>query len=78
MNHLAIVPVLLPLLAGSLLLLAARLADGLRRAIGLAATLALLPVALALLATAADGTHLVYALGAWPPPYPSRKHLRRS
>jgi hypothetical protein len=48
-THLVILPVLLPLIAGSVLLLAAKLGSGLRRAIGLAATLALLPVALLLL-----------------------------
>ena len=69
MSHLPILPVVLPLLAGSLLLLTARLADGLRRALGLVATLALLPVALLLLAAVVDGTHLVYALGDWAPPF---------
>ena len=63
MNHLAILPVLLPLVAGSLLLLASRLGEGLRRAVGFAATLALLPIALLLLSQVADGSHLVYALG---------------
>ena len=69
MNHLPMLPILLPLLAGSLLLLATRMAEGLRRSIGLVATLALLPIAVALLLRVADGTHLVYALGDWPPPF---------
>jgi multicomponent K+:H+ antiporter subunit D len=68
-TNLVILPVILPLVAGSLLLLAARLGDGVRRAIGLAATFALLPLALLLLARVADGTHLVYALGGWAPPF---------
>ena len=69
MSHLPILPVVLPLLAGTLLLLTPRLADGVRRALGLAATFALLPVALLLFAQAGDGTHLVYALGDWAPPF---------
>jgi multicomponent K+:H+ antiporter subunit D len=68
-THLVILPVLLPLVAGSLLLLAARFGDAARRAIGLAATLALLPLAVLLLDRVADGTHLVYALGDWAPPF---------
>jgi multicomponent K+:H+ antiporter subunit D len=67
--HLVILPLLLPLIAGSLLLIAGRLGDGARRALGLGATLALLPVALLLLERVADGTHLVYALGGWAPPF---------
>jgi multicomponent K+:H+ antiporter subunit D len=62
-------PVLLPLLAGSLLLLAGRGAGDLRRAVGLGAALLLLPVALLLMARVADGTHLVYSVGAWPVPF---------
>jgi len=62
-------PVLLPLLVGSLLLLGARLGDEVRRAIALAATLALLPIALLLLERVAGGAHLVYALGDWAPPF---------
>ncbi len=69
MSHLPILPILLPLLAGSLLLLATRAAEGVRRSIGLAATLGLLPLAVALLLRVADGTHLVYALGDWPAPF---------
>ena len=62
-------PVLLPLVTGSLLLLTSRLAEGLRRAVGFAATLALLPIALLLMAQVADGSHVVYALGGWQPPF---------
>ena len=62
-------PVLLPLVTGSLLLLTSRLAEGLRRAVGFAATLALLPIALLLMSQVADGSHVVYALGAWQPPF---------
>ena len=69
MSHLAILPVLLPLVTGSLLLLSSRCAAGLRRAVGFAATLALLPIALLLMSEVADGTHVVYALGGWQPPF---------
>ena len=69
MTHLVILPILLPLLAGSLLLLAEKQEAGLRRAIALGATLALLPVGLLLLDRVGDGTHLVYALGDWAPPF---------
>ena len=69
MTHLVILPILLPLIAGSVLLLAENLGAGARRAIGLAATLALLPVALLLLDRVGDGTHLVYALGDWARPF---------
>jgi len=68
-THLVILPVLLPLVAGSLLLLATGLGNGARRAIALVATFALLPVALLLLERVADGAHLVYALGDWAPPF---------
>ena len=69
MTHLVILPILLPLIAGSVLLLAEKLGAGLRRAIALVATLALLPVALLLLDRVGDGTRLVYALGDWAPPF---------
>jgi len=68
-SHLLILPIVVPLLAGSLLLLASRVSDGLRRSIGFAATLALLPVAVMLLTRVDGGAYLVYALGAWPPPF---------
>ncbi len=69
MTHLVILPILLPLVAGSALLLAERLGAGPRRVIAFAATLSLLPVAMLLLERVADGTHLVYALGDWAPPF---------
>jgi len=67
--HLVILPVLIPLVAGSLLLLAARAGAGLRQAIAVLATVALLPVALLLLDRVGDDLHLVYALGDWAPPF---------
>jgi multicomponent K+:H+ antiporter subunit D len=69
MSHLIMLPLLLPLVTGSLLLFTSRLAEGTRRATGFAATLALLPVALLLLSQVADGSYVVYALGDWRPPF---------
>ncbi len=68
-DHLPILPVLLPLVAGIVLLMlpAARLAAA--RAVGLVATLALLPLAANLLAATADGAQFVYLLGNWPAPF---------
>ena len=46
MNHLVLLPVLIPLLAGSLLLVAGRAGKAVERSIGLVATAALLLVAI--------------------------------
>ncbi|ANI13802.1 monovalent cation/H+ antiporter subunit D [Pseudomonas citronellolis] len=68
MNHLLIAPVLLPLFAGCLLLLAGH-ASRTARGISLLATLALLPIAALLLQQAAGGQVQFYALGNWQPPF---------
>lgn len=68
-DHLAIWPILIPLVAGALLLLTDRLGQATQRSIGVAATLALLPVALLLLAQAVGDVPEVYYLGDWPAPY---------
>ncbi|KSW26558.1 MULTISPECIES: monovalent cation/H+ antiporter subunit D [unclassified Pseudomonas] len=68
MNHLLIAPVLLPLFAGCLLLLAGH-ASRAARGISLLATLALLPTAALLLQQAAGGQVQFYALGNWQPPF---------
>lgn len=68
MNHLLIAPVLLPLFAGCLLLLAGH-ASRAARGISLLATLALLPLATLLLQQAAGGQVQFYALGNWQPPF---------
>jgi len=68
MSHWPIVPLALPLVAGALLLALDRAPAGVRRAIGIGATLALLPVAAKLLA-AASGAPQVYYLGDWPAPF---------
>ena len=62
-------PVLLPLSAGALLLLAGRASRDVERAIALAATAALLPLAVLLLDRTAGGELLVYYNGNWPAPY---------
>ncbi len=69
MSHLILAPLLLPLTAGILILLGGR--GGLRfeRAAGVTATLALLPVSLLLLATAAEGLVIAYDVGDWPAPF---------
>ena len=68
MNHLVVLPIVLPLLAAALLLALAPRA-GIARGLAFAATLALAGLSAALLALADDGAHRVYALGAWPAPY---------
>ena len=69
MNHLAILPILIPLFAGALLLLASRLGYEVERIISVIATAALLPVALLLMSNAAGGGPDAYYLGDWPAPY---------
>lgn len=68
MNHLPILPILLPLLAGALLLVLPSY-ERLKRSLSLLATLALVPLALVLLLQADDGQLRVYALGDWQPPF---------
>ncbi|MCU0842560.1 MAG: monovalent cation/H+ antiporter subunit D [Thiobacillaceae bacterium] len=69
MSHLAIAPVLLPLLAGILLLLLRHGDIRLRRALSVAAVVAEIGLAVALLLAVSGGEILVYALGDWPAPY---------
>jgi len=68
-DHLPILPVVLPLLAGIALLALRRAPLAMQRGAAVAATLALLPLALALVQATADGAHLVYKLGNWDAPY---------
>lgn len=63
MSHLSILPILIPMLAGALLLMLPSL-ERLKRSISVLATLALVPLALVLMARADDGQLQVYALGA--------------
>ncbi|TBW08896.1 monovalent cation/H+ antiporter subunit D [Azotobacter chroococcum] len=69
MMHAPILPILLPLFAGSLLLLGHRLERGVQRRLSLAATWALLPLSVWLLVLAGDDQLRVYALGDWAPPF---------
>jgi multicomponent K+:H+ antiporter subunit D len=69
LNHLPILPVLVPLVAGAVLLLLRGRATSTARFLSLVATAGLLPVALLLLGKAAGGETLIYYLGDWPAPY---------
>ncbi|MBU1263644.1 MAG: monovalent cation/H+ antiporter subunit D [Gammaproteobacteria bacterium] len=69
LDHLPILPVVLPLIAGIVLLVLRGRSLAVQRGVSLAAALALIPLAIALVQTAADGTHLVYQLGNWVAPY---------
>lgn len=69
LDHLPILPVVWPLLAGILLLALRNRALSVQRGISLVAALALVPLALVLAQTAGDGSQLVYRLGDWAAPY---------
>jgi len=69
MNHLAIAPVLLPLVAGILLLLFRHSPIMLRRMFSVAAVLGQIGIGLMLLESVNGGEILVYALGNWQAPY---------
>ena len=69
MSYLPILPVLLPLVAGALMLLTPRQQLKIERRIALAANLVLLLVAILLLLRVAGGEVLVYSSGNWPAPY---------
>lgn len=69
MNHLPILPLLIPLLAGIVLLLMHRMDIRWRRALSLVALLAQVIIAVVLLQTVLEGPLRVYALGNWPAPY---------
>jgi len=68
-NHLAIMPALIPMVTGSLLLFTGRAGKTAERTISLAGTAALLPTAILLLVQVAAGDHVVYYNGNWPAPY---------
>lgn len=67
--HLAILPVVIPALAGALLLALASRSIAPRRAVGLVATMLQLAVAWALLAQSAEGGPIAYFVGDWPAPF---------
>ncbi|MDO9465704.1 MAG: monovalent cation/H+ antiporter subunit D [Thiobacillus sp.] len=67
--YLPILPVVLPLIAGIVLIVLRNAPLAVQRGVSLVATLALVPLAILLTQTASDGTQLVYALGNWVAPY---------
>lgn len=69
MDHLLVAPIVLPLLAGAVLVLLARRAPRLTRAMSLLATVGFLGLAMLLTARAATGEVSVYLLGNWTPPF---------
>jgi multicomponent K+:H+ antiporter subunit D len=69
MNHWIVAPVLLPLVAGGLLLVLEALGLAAKRAVSVVATAALIPIALELMAIAATGEQQIYYLGDWPAPF---------
>lgn len=68
-DHLPSLPILLPLIAGFVLLFLRGASMRLQRALSLAATLALLPLAASLVAATADGSQFVYLFGNWAAPF---------
>jgi len=68
-NHWIIAPVLLPLVAGALLLVFEWSDIAAKRALSVAATAALVPVALGLMSVAATGESQIYYVGNWPAPF---------
>jgi multicomponent K+:H+ antiporter subunit D len=68
-DHLVVAPLILPLVAGALLLLVSERRHGLKAALGVASTLGLVLLALALLLAADIPVTRVYALGGWPAPF---------
>ena len=69
MNHMIALPILLPFIAGALLLLVPPKQVGLVRTIGFLSCAALVGVVLALFRVAAAGRYVVYPLGNWPAPF---------
>ncbi len=69
MNHLIIIPVVLPAVLAPFIVMVIRHHLDLQRVFSVAGTVALLGVALALLMQAATGDIQVYELGDWPAPF---------
>lgn len=69
MNHGLILPILLPMFAGSLLLLRSYLSLRAKRVLSLFVTWALLPISVWLLMQANSGQLQLYALGNWQAPF---------
>ncbi|MFO7787456.1 MAG: monovalent cation/H+ antiporter subunit D [Halospina sp.] len=69
MNHLPVLPIVLPLVTGALLITLPRLSLNTERIISLGATVASLGLVLWLGSTVLEQGRLVYALGGWAPPF---------
>ncbi|MBB5496566.1 monovalent cation/H+ antiporter subunit D [Paraburkholderia sp. MM5384-R2] len=69
MNHVLLLPILIPLFAAGVIVALPLRAKRLQRALNALAIIALLPVACLLMARAAQGEIASYALGAWPAPF---------
>ena len=69
MNHWIIAPVLLPMVAGALLLVLESTGLDAKRYVSVVATAALIPVALGLMGIAAAGEQQIYYVGDWPAPF---------
>jgi multicomponent K+:H+ antiporter subunit D len=69
MNHLLVLPIVLPAFTAALLLVMHRAPVAMARALSAAATLGLFAAALAILVQAESGTPLVYQVGNWPAPF---------
>jgi len=69
MGHLAITPILLPFIAGVVLLMLAQFSWTLQRWVALASVLVQVVVAVTLLLAVSKGDMLVYRLGDWPAPW---------
>ena len=69
MNGLLLAPILLPLAGGIVAMLGGRRGLAAERLVGAAATILLLPVAVALFAVADEGPIVSHAVGDWPAPY---------
>ncbi|MFC3284673.1 monovalent cation/H+ antiporter subunit D [Litchfieldella rifensis] len=68
-QHLIVLPIVLPLVVGVFLLRSRHGASRYKRVIGVGATTALLVVAISLVAKASSGEVSYYALGDWQPPF---------
>ncbi|WP_252107454.1 MULTISPECIES: monovalent cation/H+ antiporter subunit D [unclassified Halomonas] len=69
MQHLVVFPIVVPLVAGILLLYRREGLIRFKRAVSVVATLMLLAVSMALVGRASSGEILYYALGDWQPPF---------
>ncbi len=69
MNHMIILPIVLPALLAPFIVLAARYHVGIQRVFSVAGVVALIGLSLALVAEVSDGSVLYYRLGDWAAPF---------